>query len=455
VKVSIVGSGYVGLVTGACLAEKGHHVICIDSDLSKVERINRGEAPIYEPGLPELLRRNVGERLTATADLAGAVAASELSLIAVGTPFDGEKKDLSFIDAASRQIGRALRTVDRYHVVVVKSTVPPGTTDDLVVPLLEAESGKHAGPDFGVGMNPEFLREGEAVGDFMNPDRLVLGAIDDRSVQALQELYSVFPNTDRVLVSNRTAETMKYASNALFAMLISFSNELANLCAAMPGVDVVDVLRAVHLDGRVSPVLEDGRRLTPGLTTYLGAGCGYGGSCFPKDVRALIAHGHKSGVPMPLLEAVVRINQEQPQQMLRLLRKHFVSLAGIRVAVLGLAFKPGTDDMRESPAIPIIRELQLEGALVSAYDPVVRHLDGAATDLDGARLCSDLDDVLDDAQAVLIVTRWPEFDRVPQLIARDRPAPVVIDGRRMLPKDSVPRYEGIGLAMDAQPVVPV
>jgi UDPglucose 6-dehydrogenase/GDP-mannose 6-dehydrogenase len=444
-RVSIIGTGYVGLVTGACLAEKGHEVICVDLDRSKVDQIMAGASPIYEPGLSEILQRNVGSRLTATTDLREAVANSELSLIAVGTPFDGKKKDLSFIEEAARQIGRALRSLDRYHVVVVKSTVPPGTTDDLVLPVLESESGKAAGRDFGVGMNPEFLREGEAIGDFMNPDRLVFGAIDDRTLGALEELYAAFPDVDRVRVSNRTAELCKYASNALFAMLISFSNEIGKLCSVTEGVDVVDVLHSVHLDRRVSPILDDGRRLRPGLVSYLGAGCGYGGSCFPKDVQGLVAHARSAGVSMPLMEAVVRTNDEQPAQMLQLLRKRFDSLEGVRVAVLGLAFKPGTDDMRESPAIPIIRGLRSEGALVSAYDPEALETARSYFDDDGVRLCAGLEEALDGADSVFLVTRWPEFDRVPGLLADRASAPVVVDGRRMLAKDSVPRYEGIGL----------
>jgi UDPglucose 6-dehydrogenase len=444
-RVSIIGSGYVGLVTGACLADKGHEVICVDLDSAKVDRISRGDSPIFEPGLSEVLRRNVGDRLTATTDLADAVARTELSLIAVGTPFDGEKKDLSYIEGAAREIGRALRAVDRYHVVVVKSTVPPGTTDDVVLPLLESESGKLAGSDFGVGMNPEFLREGEAVGDFMNPDRFVFGAIDDRTLQALEKLYEAFPDVDRVRVSNRTAETSKYASNALFAMLISFSNEIANLCSATEGVDVVDVLRSVHLDRRVSPILGNGERLTPGLASYLGAGCGYGGSCFPKDVKGLVAHARRAGVSMPVLDAVVRTNQEQPAQMLRLLKKHFDSLAGVRVAVLGLAFKPGTDDMRESPAIPIIRGLRSENAIVSAYDPATGETAREHFGGDGVRLCTGLEEALEGAQAVMLVTRWPEFARLPGLITQSDAQPVIIDGRRALEKDSVERYEGIGL----------
>jgi UDPglucose 6-dehydrogenase len=454
VKVSIIGSGYVGLVTGACLAEKGHRVVCVDKDVSKVDRINRGEATIFERGLAELLRRHAGVNLTAITDTAAAVASTELSLITVGTPFDGTQKDLRFIEGASREIGQALRSLDRYHVVVVKSTVPPGTTDDVVLPLLEESSGKSAGQDFGVGMNPEFLREGEAVGDFMNPDRLVLGSIDNRTLQQMEALYSVFPDTERLRVGNRTAETMKYASNALFAMLISFSNELANLCAAMPGVDVVDVLRAVHLDGRISPILADGARVSPGLISYLGAGCGYGGSCFPKDVRGLIAHARAADVAMPLMEAVVQTNDAQPGRMLSLLEKHFPSLAGVRVTVLGLAFKPGTDDMRESPALPVLRDLQVKGAVVSAYDPAVPELSGEYPDLQDVRVCTGLDEALHGAEAVLLITRWAEFDRVAALVAGSPVAPVVIDGRRMIPRTSVPRYEGIGLGVEVQPGVP-
>jgi UDPglucose 6-dehydrogenase len=444
-RVSVIGSGYVGLVTGACLAEKGHRVILVDVDPTKVERISRGEAPIFEPGLDKLLNRHAGGRLTATTDLATAVEETELSLITVGTPFDGERKDLSFIEDVARQLGRVLHTLDRYHVVLVKSTVPPGTTDDLVRPLLESESGKRAGPDFGVGMNPEFLREGEAIGDFMNPDRLVLGALDDRTYEAMEALYAGFADVDRLRVSNRTAEMAKYASNSLLAMLISYSNEIANLCAVSDGVDVLDVLHAVHLDRRVSPILENGERIRPGLVSYLGAGCGYGGSCFPKDVKGLVAHARSVSVPMPILESVIRTNEAQPGQMIRLLRRHFDSLDGVKVAVLGLAFKPGTDDMRESPAIPIIHELEEAGARLRAYDPVVRDLKESPLAGNGMRLCEGLEEALEGVEAVLLVTRWPEFEQVPGLLAHRARPPVVVDGRRMLARERLARYEGIGL----------
>ena len=444
-KVSIIGTGYVGLVTGVCLAEMGHQVICVDIDQEKVAQINQAFPPIYERGLEELLRKNINVNLQATTDLYRAVLGTDLSLIAVGTPFDGTEIDLSYIKEASGQIGQALWHKSTYHVVVVKSTVVPGTTDNVVRPILEKASGKKAGVDFGVGMNPEFLREGEAIQDFMFPDRIVIGGIDDRTTDALVELYSVFEGVDQLITNNRTAEMIKYTSNSLLATMISFSNEIGNLCAAIGGIDVVDVMTGVHLDKRISPIMPNGDRIVPALTTYLEAGCGFGGSCFPKDVKALIAHGEKSGQPMQLLDAVVRVNERQPQQVLSLLKKRFPSLKGVCIAVLGLAFKPGTDDMRESPAIPIVKELLAQQAGIKAYDPVAKH---EARKLFGNRqivYCDDLAQTLENVQAVLLLTRWEEFRHIPELLARLHPQPLVIDGRRMLDKRSIARYEGIGL----------
>ena len=266
-KVSVIGTGYVGLVSGACLAERGHEVTCVDIDADKVDRINRAISPIHERGLSELLGANIGKRLRATTDLRSAIGDTDISLLAVGTPFDGQQIDLSYVKEVSRQIGVALRARSGYHVVTVKSTVVPGTTDEVVRPILERESGKVAGADFGVGMNPEFLREGEAIEDFMNPDRIVLGGLDDRTHATMQELYSPFAGVDVLRTSNKTAEMIKYASNSLLATLISFSNEIANLCTEMGGVDVVDVLRGVHLYRRVSPLLPGGKRVRPGITT--------------------------------------------------------------------------------------------------------------------------------------------------------------------------------------------
>jgi len=444
-KISIIGTGHVGLVSGVCLAEKGHQVICVDVDQDKVNQINQGTSPIYEKGLEDLLKKNLDSNLRATTEFYRAVIETDLSLIAVGTPFDGTEIDLSFVETVSRHIGKVLKDKDAYHVVVVKSTVVPGTTDEVVLPILEETSGKTAGIDFGVGMNPEFLREGEAVHDFMFPDRIVFGGMDQRTIDALEELYGVFDGADKLRTNNKTAEMIKYASNSLLATMISFSNEIANLCSAIGDIDVVDVMEGVHLDKRLSPILPDGERIFPGFTTFLEAGCGFGGSCFPKDVKALIAHGKRHDRPMRLLNEVMRINEEQPRKVLSILKNHFPRLEGLRVTVLGLAFKPGTDDMRGSPAIPIIKELLAQNALIKAYDPVAKSNAQGLFNDDNISFCKDLDDAVQNVHAILLITRWEEFKKIPELLRDLDQQPIVIDGRRMLDKRSVARYEGIGL----------
>jgi UDPglucose 6-dehydrogenase/GDP-mannose 6-dehydrogenase len=248
--------------------------------------------------------------------------------------------------------------------------VVPGTTDEVVLPELESASGKRAGRDFGVGMNPEFLTEGVAVEDFMRPDRIVLGGIDEAAVAAQRRVYAAFSQTPVVTTNNKTAEMIKYTSNSVLATMISFSNEIANLCSALGGVDVAEVMRGVHLARYFTTTLEGGKQVKAPISSFLWAGCGYGGSCLPKDTKALSAHGMAHDAPMPLLDAVIQTNQAQPARMIALLQKHFASLRGLRVALLGLAFKEDTDDMRESPAIPIARTLVEHGAYVVAYDPI-------------------------------------------------------------------------------------
>jgi UDPglucose 6-dehydrogenase/GDP-mannose 6-dehydrogenase len=449
--ISVVGTGYVGLVSGVCLAEKGHKVICVDIDSGKVERINAGDSPIHEEGLDELLQRNVGKRLSATTDLADAVAKTNLTIIAVGTPFDGSAIDVSYIRSASEAIGKALCAKTDFHTVVVKSTVVPGTSDGVVLPIVEKASGKVAGRDFGVSMNPEFLREGAAIGDFMDPDRIVYGGTDNKTLEVMGELYAVFPDADKVATTNKTAEMIKYTANSLLATMISFSNEIGNLCTSLGDIDIVDVMRGVHLDRRVSPIMADGTRVVPGIATYLEAGCGFGGSCFPKDVKALIAHGEAAGEGMHILKSVVGINKTQPLLLIDLLGKHFDSLNDRKITVLGLAFKPGTDDMRESPSIPIVNALAEAGAAITAYDPIAAE--------EAQKLFADVpieyaDTVIDavkGADAIVLVTRWEEFEDLPIIINGMNSPPLLVDGRRMVAKDSVPRYEGIGLSVTASP----
>lgn len=444
-RVSIVGSGYVGLVSGACLAELGHHVTCVDVDPRRVERINRAESPIHEEGLEALLRRHVGHRLCATTDLGSAVHGSEMTLIAVGTPFNGEQIDLAYIRQAARAVGEALREIRRYHVVVVKSTVVPGTTDDIVRPLLEESSARRAGIDFGVGMNPEFLTEGTAVVDFMQPDRIVLGGMDERTIDMLAELYAPLTHVPVLRTNNRTAEMMKYAANCLLATLISFSNEIGNLCARLGGVDAVDVMQSVHLARYFSTLLKDGTRVTAPINSFLYAGCGFGGSCLPKDVKALIAYGVSLGLRLPLLETVIQINLKQPERLIEILEQYFRSIQGLKVSILGLAFKPDTDDVRESPAIPIINALLARGAIVSAYDPVAAESAKRLLPADRILFLDRLESALTGVDATVLVTSWDEFRRVPDILAGMEVQPLVVDGRRMLDKRRLARYAGIGL----------
>jgi UDPglucose 6-dehydrogenase len=443
-KISVLGTGYVGLVSGVCLAEKGHQVVCVDIDPQKVAQTNQGIPIIFENGLEPLLKKNILSRFHATTDLRRAVLESDISIIAVGTPFDGDQIDLTYIQEVSRQIGATLREKPDYHVVVVKSTVVPGTTEEVVLPIIEKASGKKGGVDFGVGMNPEFLREGMAIQDFMNPDRIVLGGVDKRTLDQLELLYSVFEGVDIIRTSPKTAEMIKYTANSLLATMISFSNEIGNLCSSLGGIDVVDVMKGVHLDKRLCPILPDGRRIVPQFTTYLEAGCGFGGSCFPKDVKALIAHGKKAGSPMSLLESVIGVNKNQPQQVLEILKRYMPDLNGRSLAVLGLAFKPETDDMRESPAIPIVSQLLSAGAKVHAFDPVAQAEAQKLFGNEGIIYCNTLSHAITGVDAVIVLTRWEEFRNLPDLLSENG-SPLVIDGRRMLDKRQFSRYDGIGL----------
>ncbi|MDH6196243.1 UDPglucose 6-dehydrogenase [Mycobacterium frederiksbergense] len=444
-RIAVIGTGYVGLVSGVCMAEMGHDVVCVDVDPTKIEMIRSGKPPIHERDLPGLLEKHVGTRLHATTDLVDAVASSEISLIAVGTPFADGAIDLSAVRTVAEQIGAALRHRSEYHVVVVKSTVVPGTTENVVLPILEAASGKTAGIDFGVGMNPEFLTEGEAVGDFLHPDRIVLGGLDDRSLDIMASAYESFSGVPVIRANPRTAEMIKYASNTLLATMISLSNEFANLAAALGDVDIPAVMAGVHLSRYLTTQVGDGQQTTAPLASFLYPGCGYGGSCLPKDTKALISQGAELGSPMRVLEAVDQVNVEQPTKMLDILRRHFPQLSGLRVTILGLSFRPGTDDMRESPAFPIIRELEHSGAEVGAYDPIVTTTDGQALAGTGVKCYANLVEAIRNSDALLLVTQWEEFDGVPDIISQMTEPPLLVDGRRMIALDRVPRYDGIGV----------
>jgi UDPglucose 6-dehydrogenase len=406
-KISVIGTGYIGSVTGACFAEMGHDVIFVGRDQKKLDLIRSGKSPIFEPGLDDLLKRNQ-KNIEITTDLPDAVHKTDLTFICVGTPpkKDGSS-DLSQVQDVSRTIGKSLNCPEaRYHTIVTKSTVLPGTIEEMIVPILEQWSGKKAGADFGIASNPEFLKEGTAVDDFFHTDRVVIGVTDHSARIALEKLYAPL-NVPIFTTSIRTAEMIKFASNAFLATKISFANEIGNLCK-VSGIDSYEVFAGVGLDTRINP-------------KFFRSGLGFGGSCFPKDVNALIAHAQSKGIDPIILNSVIKINEDQPRRMVALLKKHLYP-CNHTIGVLGLAFKPDTDDIRESRAIPVIRLLLQAGAKVKAYDPeAMDNFREVFPDISyatsgSAVLASD---------AVLIVTDWNEFESL------DYRGKLVIDGRRI------------------------
>jgi UDPglucose 6-dehydrogenase len=425
-KISIIGAGYVGLCTGAGLACLGHKVTCVDFDIQKVEKINAGTAPIFEEGLDELLKEIVPDKLTATTDYA-AILDTDVTFICVGTPTarDGGV-DLKYAVVASEQVGEQLQKKDGYHLVVVKSTVPPTTTETKVIPLLETASGKMAGVDFGVCMNPEFLKEGTALSDFLNPDMVAIGAYDDRSADVLQEVYK---NLDAPILVMRlsAAEMVKYALNAALATKISFINEIGNICKEF-GINSYEIADAISRDHRISP-------------HFLKAGAGWGGSCFPKDVAGLIFIAQDRGYNPCLLKAAVAVNRGQAERLILLAKSCLTKPNGNRIAVLGAAFKAGTDDIRCSPAVPVISELLHYGE-VEVYDPKAgQNIRNLFRDNPGnLKLAKTPEDALRGADLAVVVTDWPEFANLDYSKMRHK---AVVDGRNIVRNRKGIDYHGL------------
>jgi UDPglucose 6-dehydrogenase len=443
-KVAIFGTGYVGLVTGACLAEMGNHVVCVDIDEAKVERLRQGVIPIFEPGLDAIVRRNHAEgRLDFTTDAATAIAHGELIFIAVGTPPDEDgSADLSYVLAVARSVGQHL---DRYAVVVNKSTVPVGTADRVRETVAAELAARQASVAFDVVSNPEFLKEGAAVEDCLRPDRIIVGASSTRAVDVLRKLYAPFNrNHDRMVVMDeRSAELTKYAANAMLATKISFMNEIANI-AERVGADVELVRRGIGADPRIG-------------YHFIYPGAGYGGSCFPKDVQALERTARSCGYQAQLLDAVEGVNRRQKGKLFELVSRHFGGeLRGKTIALWGLAFKPNTDDMREAPSRPLLEALWNAGAKVRAFDPEARaetrRLYGERDDL---LLCEDAATAAQGADALVVVTEWkafrsPDFARLRDTLA----GAVIFDGRNLYDPAAVEEaglaYYGIGRGRSLQ-----
>jgi len=429
-RVTIFGSGYVGLVTGACLADAGNHVVCVDVDAAKIERLKRGEVPIHEPGLDALIKRNAeAGRLEFTTDAARGVEHGLFQLIAVGTP-PGEdgSADLRYVLAVARTIGTHL---NRYCIVITKSTVPVGTADKVRAELARTLGERGAKTEFDVVSNPEFLKEGAAIADFMKPDRVVIGTDNPRTTELMRALYEPFTrNHDRLIVMDiRSSELTKYAANSMLATKISFMNELANI-AERVGADIEKVRIGIGSDPRIG-------------YSFIYPGTGYGGSCFPKDVQALIRSAHEVGHEPQILNAVEAVNGRQKEILFHKMQRHFNgTLKGRAFALWGLAFKPNTDDMREAPAVTLIELLLKAGASVRAYDPVAaseatRLLAGRS----GFTLARSAYEAAQGADALAIVTEWqefrsPDFERLKEMLK----APVIFDGRNLYDPATLARF---------------
>lgn len=437
-RVTVFGSGYVGLVTGACLADAGNHVICVDVDQARIERLNRGEIPIHEPGLDALIQRNHKDgRIEFTTDSARGIEHGLFLLIAVGTPPDEDgSADLKYVLQVARTIGENL---DRYAVIINKSTVPVGTAQKVKAEIADVLARRQQSVEFDVASNPEFLKEGAAVEDFMRPDRVVVGTDNPRTTELLRALYEPFTrNRDRFVVMDaRSAELTKYAANAMLATRISFMNELANI-AERVGADIEKVRAGIGSDPRIG-------------SHFIYPGVGFGGSCFPKDVKALQRSARVHGYEPRLLEAVEAVNKAQKRFLSEKIRKHFGgNVDGKVIALWGLAFKPNTDDMREAPSITIIEDLLAAGAKVQAFDPIAmseaRRVLGSRT---GLTFASGAYQALDGADALAIATEWrefrsPDFDRLKAQLK----SPVIFDGRNLYNPEMLARlgfsYYGVG-----------
>lgn len=418
-KISIIGTGYAGTVTGVCYADMGHQVHFVDLDTNKLDAINSGKCTIFEPDLEHLLVKNQNA-ISTTPDVSKAFKDTELTIICVGTPQKANgSHDLRYIQDVAHEIGKCIGSDSRYHTIIIKSTVLPGTTENIVLPILEYESGKHAGQAFGIGSNPEFLKEGSAIEDFFHTDRIVIGTRDKKTHDLLEILYQPL-HVPIFSTDIKTAEMIKYVSNAFLATKISFANEIGNLCKKT-GIDSYTVFKGVGLDARITP-------------HFFRSGIGFGGSCFPKDVHALIAYGDTEGIDLNILKAVMKTNDAQPQKMISLLKKH-LNIQGKQIGILGLAFKPDTDDIRESRAIPIVEALLQEGGRVLAYDPLA--MDEFRKVFPMISYTKSPEEVLG-ADAVLIITEWPVFS------ALDYRGMIVIDGRRIeKARKDAGIYEGI------------
>lgn len=431
--ITVMGTGYVGLVTGATLANAGNQVTCLDIIESKINELNQGKSPIFEPGLEKLIQLGIkNQSLKGSTDIENNIRESDVTFICVGTPSNQNGSiDLSYIKSASSSIGRALRAKEKEHTIIVKSTVVPLTTEETVLPIILKKSGWKR-ERLGIGMNPEFLREGSAVNDAQEPDRIVIGAGDELAKKIMHDLYKKHkcPKLD---CSPRTAEFIKYASNSFLATKISFVNEMANMCNAW-GIDFENVAEGMGLDSRISPL-------------FLRAGAGFGGSCFPKDVKALAAASKSYKIESKMLDAALEVNDTQPLIIVQMAKERLGVLKGKNITVLGLAFKPDTDDIRESRSEVVIKKLLEEGANITAHDPEAMANFKEIMDI---KMTETAEDAIDKADCIILMTEWKQYINLDYKLIKDKMnGNVIIDGRRAFGPEAMEKedfdYKAIGL----------
>ena len=439
-KINILGTGYVGLISGVCLSKKGHDVTCFDNDKTIVSLLNKAIPTIYEKDLEEELKKVVKNKKfrAIVQDPSISIIDCDIILVAVGTPTKKNKIDLSYIKNVSAQIGLELRNSNKFVSVIIKSTVVPSTTDKIVKKIIEKKSGKKLG-QFGLGMNPEFLREGNAMEDFMNPDRIIIGHDDNKTKLLMEKMYDPW-ECDKIFVNCRTAEMIKYVNNSLLATQISTVNEYSNISNKIGKIDFNSVMNAVHLDSRWSPILSNGERIRPKIIDYLIPGAGFGGSCFPKDIKALSSLAESIGAKSKILDSVIEVNNNQPKQVIDRLKKEILTFKKKKILLLGLSFKPGTDDVRDSISLKLIELLLRESALVYATDPISiekvkkKHNDQAINFIE------DWQNHLGKSDIIILATAWPEYieitsPRNKSLLEKK----IIFDCRNLLLKEDFPK----------------
>jgi len=442
-KISIIGLGYVGLVTGICFCEYGHKVICIEKNQKKISDLNKNKEIIFEPGLKKLLNKHLNKNFTVSNNIKNAILNTDISFIAVGTPFKNGKFNTSYLKSVSKDVGLSLKYKKKYHVIVVKSTVLPGTTDTLIKKYIEKYSGKKSGKDFGLSMNPEFLREGEAINDFLKSDRIIIGSDNKKTQLIVKKVYRKFKNVPILTTNNKTAELIKYTSNSLLANLISFSNEISNIGDKIGDINFDQVLKGVSLDRRITTKINK-KLVIPGLVSYLEPGCGFGGSCFPKDVKSLSYLASKLKSDNSILKSILRTNEKQIDKLYKIILKN-TSSSKKNILILGLAFKPDTDDIRESPSVKLIKKLLKNNKnLIEVYDPVALK-NTKKIFKNRLRYSNNLRKSVNNKDIIIVMTKWKILKNLNNILQKN-PNPLIIDPRRFLNPKKYKKYLAFGIS---------